>query len=100
MNDPFFDEVATRKVSKRALVSSILAFMGSAAAAVTPLADLVKVPFLVVAIAVAVSALRTLNHPEARVIGGVRYLGVVLALLGAATAGLALVLTVLQLVRG
>jgi hypothetical protein len=99
MNDEFFDEAATRRVSNRALVSSILASGGAVAAAISPLSTLVCVPFLLIAIAVAVSSIRTLNHPEARVIGGARHVGIVLAGIGVVVATIALCLRVFLALR-
>jgi hypothetical protein len=100
MNDEFFDEAATRRVSNRAMVSSILAFVGAFGAALLPIPTLVAAAFLLVAIAVAISAIRTLNHPEARVIGGVRHLGIVLAGIGALVATIDLGLRVVLALRG
>ncbi len=89
--DEFFDEAATRRVAGRAVVSAAIALFGGAAAVVSPLASTVVIPFLVVALVVAISAIRTLNHPDARVIGGLRHaaiagagLAIAVALLGIA----------------
>jgi hypothetical protein len=99
MDDELFDEAATRRVAHRALVSAGLALAGATAAGIVPLHSAVTIPFLVIAIAVAVSAIRTLNHPEASVIGGVRHLGIVLAALGIVAGLIGLVLRVLLLLR-
>lgn len=81
MDDEFLDVEATKRVAHRAMVSAVLAFVGSGATGL-PLPTVVVVPFAVIAIVVGVSAIRTLNHPEAKVIGGGRHLGIVLAALG------------------
>ena len=71
MNDDFFDAEATRRVAHRALVSAALAFVGGFGGVIVPLSSVVVIPLLVVAIAVAISAILTLNHHEAAVIGRV-----------------------------
>lgn len=86
MNDEFFDEAATRQVAYRAVISAGLALFGAAAAALVPLASIVSIVFLVVALAVAISAIRTLNHPDARVIGGLRHAAIAAAGVGIAVA--------------
>jgi hypothetical protein len=73
MNDEFFDEEGTRRVANRAVVSAVLALFGAGAAAVIPVSAWVSIPFLVIALGVAISAMRTLNHPDAHVIGGIRH---------------------------
>jgi hypothetical protein len=100
VNDEFFDEAGTRRVSNRAVVSSILAFFGGLGATLMPLPTLVAAAFLLIAIAVAISAIRTLNHPEARVIGGLRHVGIVLAGMGVVVATIGLGLRLLLALRG
>ena len=99
MEDEFFDEAATRRVANRALASAALAFAGGTGGAIVPFPSVVSIPFLVIAMLVAVSAIRSLNHPEAKVIGGVRHLGIVLAAIGAAVAFLAIATRVFLLIR-
>ena len=82
MHDEFFDEAATRRVATRAVISSILAFFGAGAAAIIPLSSIVMIPFLLIAIAVAISAIRTLNHPDAHVIGALRHVAIAVAGIG------------------
>ncbi len=84
--DEFFDEAATRRVANRAVISAGLALFGGAAAAIVPLASIVVIPLLVVALLVAISAIRTLNHPDAHVIGGLRHVAIVVAGIGIAVA--------------
>ena len=92
MHDEDLDVEATTRVAHRALVSAGLAFVGGVLArAVLP--SLVAIPFLIVALVVGISAARTLNHPEASVIGGARHFGIVLAILGALAAALSLTAT-------
>ncbi|HEY8078804.1 MAG TPA: hypothetical protein VIF62_31950 [Labilithrix sp.] len=100
MDDDLFDEAATRRVANRALVSAALAFFGGIGGNVAPLAPIVVIVFLVVAILVGISAIVTLNHPEARVLGGVRHLGIVLGALGALLAAIGIVVRVIALVHG
>ena len=99
MNDEFFDAEATRRVAYRALVSTALAFVGGFGGVIVPLSSVVVIPLLVVAIAVAISAILTFNHHEAAVIGGVRQVGIVVAALGALAACGAIVLRVVLLLR-
>ena len=98
MNDEFFDEAATRQVANRAVVSAGLALFGAAAAAIVPLASVVSIPFLLIALAVAISAIRTLNHPDARVIGGIRHAAVAAAGVGIAVAIIGIAFRVFLLV--
>lgn len=100
MDDELFDEAATRRVANRALISACLACGGGIGGNVVPLAPIVVIVFLAIAIIVAISAIVTLNHPEARVLGGVRHLGIVLGALGALFAILGIVVRVIALVRG
>jgi hypothetical protein len=99
MDEDLFDEAATRRVANRAMISAALAFAAGAGGGFVPLASLVVIPVLVIAVIVAVSAIRTLNHPEARVLGGARHAGIVLAELGALGACVSIVLRVLVLLR-
>lgn len=98
MNDEFFDEVATRQVANRAVISSGFALFG-AAAVVVPLASVVVIPFLLIALVVAISAIRTLNHPDARVIGGLRQVAIAAAGIGIGVAILGIAFRVFLLVR-
>lgn len=100
MNDEFFDEAATRRVAERAVISAVLAFFGGAAAAIVPLASPVAIVFLLVALAVAISAIRTLVHPDARVIGVMRPLAIAGAGLAIAVALLGVAFRVLLIIRG
>ena len=99
MNDDLFDAEATKRVANRAMVSAALAFIGGVGGAFTPLSALVVIPLLLIAIAVAVSAILTLNHPEASVIGAVRHVGIVIAALGLLAALGSIVLRVFVLLR-
>lgn len=65
-----------------------------------PFPPVVSVPFLLIGVAVAISAIRTLNHPEASVIGGARHLGIVLAALGGVAGAIGLALRALLLFHG
>ena len=82
MNDEFFDAEATRRVAHRAVISGALAFIGGTGGGLVPLSAVVVIPLLLVAIVVAISAIRTLSHADAAVIGGIRWVGVVLAAVG------------------
>jgi hypothetical protein len=64
-----------------------------------PLSSIVVIPLLVIAIVVAISAILTLNHPEASVIGASRHVGIVIAALGMLAAFGAIVLRVVMLLR-
>jgi hypothetical protein len=99
MNDEFFDEAATRQVATRAVISAILAFFGAGAAAVMPLAPIVAIPFLFIALAVAISAIRTLIHPDAHVIGALRHVATAIAGVGIAVAILGIAFRVFMLVH-
>ncbi len=99
MNDEFFDEAATRQVANRAVISAGIALFGSAAAAIVPLASVVAIPFLVIALGVAISAIRTLNHPDARVIGAIRHVAIAAAGVGIAIALIGIAFRVFLLVR-
>ncbi len=99
MDDEFFDEAATRQVANRAVISSGIALFGAAAAAVVPLASVVVIPFLLIALVVSISAMRTLNHPDARVIGGVRHLAIAMAGVAIAVAVMGIAFRVFLLVR-
>jgi hypothetical protein len=98
--DELFDAEATRKVANRAVTSAALSFAGGGAAMLLPLPHAISIPFLAIAIAVAISAIRTLNHHEAAIIGGARHVGIVLAALGALAGVIGLVTRVIVLVRG
>jgi hypothetical protein len=100
MDDELFDAEATRRVVNRAMISAALAFAGGCGANFVPFSPYVVMPFLAVAILVAISAIRTLNHPEARVVGGQRHVGIVLAALGALAAAGGLILRIVWLLRG
>lgn len=95
MEDEFFDVEATKKVAMRAMGSALTAFFAGAALLVLPFSPYVVIVFQVIALVVGISAIRTLNHHEARVIGGVRHLGIVLAALGSVAAVVGGVLRVL-----
>jgi hypothetical protein len=99
MDPDIFDADATRRVANRALVSAALAFVGGFGGVLVPLSGVVVIPLLVIAVAVAVSAILTLNHPEASVIGGARHVGIVIATLGALAACGAIVLRVIVLLH-
>jgi hypothetical protein len=99
MDDESLDVEATRRVANRALVSSGLAFASAVAGGTAPLSSAVVIPFELVVGVVAISAMRTLNHPEARVIGDVRHVGIVLAALALVAAGLGLALRIVLLAR-
>jgi hypothetical protein len=99
MDDEFFDAEATRKVAHRALLSALSAFIGGGAAAIFPLASSVMIVVHVIVLVVAVSAIRTLNHPEARVIGAIRHAGIVLAAVGGLAAIMGIALRVLFVFR-
>ena len=88
--DDLLDVEATQRVANRALVSSILAFVGGLFGGLLPLPAVIILPLLVVAVVVGISAIRTLNHPEAKVIGGIRHGGIVMAAIGAVAAAIAL----------
>jgi hypothetical protein len=100
MDDEFFDAEATRRVAHRAVISAAIAFLGAGAATIVPLASVVAIPFLVIALLVAISAIRTLNHPDARVIGGLRHVAIVTAGVGIAVALLGLAFRTWLLVHG
>lgn len=100
MDDEIFDVEATRRVANRAVASAGLAFVGGIAGNVVPLAPLAIVPFLVIALIVGISAIRTLNHPEARVIGVIRHVAIVGAAIGSLLAAVGAALRVYALVRG
>ena len=99
MEDEHFDAEATRRVANRAMISAGLALAGAIGGTVAPFPALVVIPFLVIAVAVGISAALTLNHAEAHVLGGVRHVGIVLGSLGAAFALIGIVLHVIALVR-
>ncbi len=99
MDDELFDEAATRRVANRAMISAGLACFGGIGGNIVPLAPIVVIVFLVIAILVGISAIVTLNHPEARVLGGVRHLGIVMGALGALFAAIGIVVRVIALVR-
>jgi hypothetical protein len=100
MQDEFFDADATKRVANRALVSALLAFLGGSIAAVLPFSPIFVLPFLVIAVLVGISAVRTLNHHEAHVIGGIRHLGIVAAVLGILAGLVGIALRVYVLVHG
>jgi hypothetical protein len=99
MDDDILDVEATRRVANSALVSAALAFMGGFGGVLVPLSPIVVIPLLVIAIVVAISAILTLNHPEARVIGAVRHFGIVFAALGGLAALGSIILRVYLLVQ-
>ena len=100
MDDDLFDEAATRRVANRAMISAGLACFGGIGGNLVPLAPIVVIVFLAIALLVGVSSIFTLNHAEARLLGGVRHLGIVMGALGALFALFGIVVRVIALVRG
>ncbi len=98
MNDEFFDEAATRQVAYRAVISAGLALFGAAAATIIPLSAVVSIPFLGVALLVAISAISTLIHPDAHVIGATRHVATAVAGVGIAVALIGIAFRVFVLV--
>jgi hypothetical protein len=99
MDDDLFDAEATRRVANRAVISAGAAFAGGVVGNIVPLAPLVIIPFLVIAVLVGISSIRTLNHPEAHVIGALRHVGIVGAAIGALLGAVGTALRIYVLVR-
>ena len=99
MNDEFFDEAATRRVVNRAIISAGFALFGAIGATIVPLASLVTIPFFLIALAVAISTLRTSSHPDARVVGGTRHVAIAIAVVAIVMAILGLAFRVFLLTR-
>ncbi|HEY1954457.1 MAG TPA: hypothetical protein VGH28_02575 [Polyangiaceae bacterium] len=99
MVDEFFDEEATKRVAGRAVISAAIALFGGAGVAVVPLASIVAIVLLVIALGVAISAIRTLSHPDAAVIGGLRHVGTAAAAIAIGVALLGIAFRVFVLVH-
>ncbi len=87
---------ATKRVAHRAVVSSVIAFIAVGPTIIIP-SRIVQLAFLTVALLVGVSAARTLLHRDAVVIGGLRWLGIVLGAIASVSALLMIVAHVLVL---
>jgi hypothetical protein len=88
--DEEIDVEATKRVAHRALISAVIAFVAVGPTIIIP-SQIVQLAFLTVALLVGGSAARTLLHRDAAVIGGLRWLGIVLAAIAALSALLMIV---------
>ena len=73
------DVAGTQRVVNRAMISSVLAFFGAfgAYASSFVLSPVVSAVFVLIVLGVAISAIRTLVHPDAvYVAGNIRWLGI------------------------
>ena len=94
--DEEIDVEATKRVAHRAVISAVIAFVAVGPTIIIP-SQIVQLAFLTVALLVGASAGRTLLHRDAAVIGGLRWLGVVLAAIASLSALLMIVAHVLVL---
>ena len=86
--DEEIDVEATKRVANRAVISAVIAFLAVGPTVILP--AIIAIPFLVIALGVGISAVRTLLHQDAAVIGGLRWVGVVLALIATLSGALLL----------
>lgn len=87
------DVLGTQRVVNRAMLSSVLAFLGvfGAYASSFVLSPVVSAVFVLIVLGVAISSIRTLVHPDAAYVSGsIRWLGVTLSGLACAVAVLSL----------
>jgi hypothetical protein len=98
MDDEILDAEGSKRVANRAISSAALALFGAVGARILPGLYL-PIPFYVIALIVGISATLTLNHPEARLIGGIRHVGIVIAVVGVVVAVLSLIGTGLLIYR-
>ncbi len=92
--DEDIDVLGTRRVVNRAMVSSVLGFVGvfGAYASSFVISPIVSAVFVLIVLGVSISAIRTLLHPDAAyVAGSIRWLGISLSALASLASVLALV---------
>ena len=93
--DEEIDVEATKRVANRAVISAVIAFFAVGPTVILP--QIVALVFLGIALLVGISATRTLMHRDAAVIGGLRWLGIALAVIATLSALLLIVSHVLVL---
>jgi hypothetical protein len=94
--DEEIDVEATKRVANRAVISAVIAFFAVGGTVILP--GIVGIVFLVIVLGVGISATRTLIHREAAVIGGLRWVGVALAVIATLSAAALLLTRILVLV--
>ena len=100
--DEDLDVLGTQRVVNRAMISSVLSFLGvfGAWASSFVLSPIVSAVFLLIVLGVAISSIRTLVHPDAAYASGnIRWLGIALSALACLCAILTFVGLVLRLLR-